>query len=444
MVGKRDGAANVNQPPSKEAEGWTLSAAAEAILRGNDFGTYTVPKRGLYPFQWNWDSCLNALGWARLDEARAWQEIEALFGAQWSDGMVPHIVFHVPCASYFPGPDVWRCARTPDTSGITQPPVAATAVRKLMERARDPVRAKGAATRLFPKLLAWHRWFRSARDPHGTGLVAMLHPWETGWDNSPAWDGPLERVPLDGLEAFERKDTTHVDPQHRPSQAHYNAYMALVQCFRAHGYDPDRLYHVSPFRVADLCTNAILLRADRDLLWLAGQLGHPEALEEIETWIRRGDAAFQTLWDDGMQTYRSLDLITGQPLATRSSAAFLAFYGGVVPSGLVGPLLRCFDRWVGSVIFGVPTVPADEPTFDRKRYWRGPLWPIINYLIADGLTRYGFHDRAERIRHDTARVVERSGFFEYFDPIDGAGLGGDAFSWTAAMWLAWLDPATSP
>jgi hypothetical protein len=114
-----------------------LDASAREILQANDRGGYTVPTGGLYPFQWNWDSCLVALGWAAFDEARAWQEIETLFGAQWDDGMLPHIVFHRPDPGYFPGPEVWRTGRTPATSGITQPPVAASCVRRMLERARD-------------------------------------------------------------------------------------------------------------------------------------------------------------------------------------------------------------------------------------------------------------------------------------------------------------------
>ena len=53
-----------------------LFAEAERILRDNDRGAYTIPTRGLYPFQWNWDSCLTALGQRHFDEARAWTEIE--------------------------------------------------------------------------------------------------------------------------------------------------------------------------------------------------------------------------------------------------------------------------------------------------------------------------------------------------------------------------------
>jgi hypothetical protein len=67
-----------------------LRQQAIEILRANDRGGYIVPTAtGLYPAQWNWDSCLVALGLAQFDEPRAVVEIETLFGGQWPDGMVP-------------------------------------------------------------------------------------------------------------------------------------------------------------------------------------------------------------------------------------------------------------------------------------------------------------------------------------------------------------------
>ena len=72
----------------------SLVDSAMEIIRKNDQGFYTVPTHGLYPFQWNWDSALTALGMAHYDEGRAWTEIETLFDNQWEDGMVPHIIFH--------------------------------------------------------------------------------------------------------------------------------------------------------------------------------------------------------------------------------------------------------------------------------------------------------------------------------------------------------------
>jgi len=96
-----------------------LMQKAEGILALNDRGSYTVPTYGLYPFQWNWDSCLVALGQRHSNEPRAWLELHTLFDHQWDDGMVPHIVFHEPDDGYFPGPDVWATGKQVPTTGIT-------------------------------------------------------------------------------------------------------------------------------------------------------------------------------------------------------------------------------------------------------------------------------------------------------------------------------------
>ncbi len=134
-------------------------AEARAILAGNDRGGYTVPTAGLYPYQWNWDSVFAAIGFAEHDPARAWSEIETLFSGQWKNGMVPHILFHKVDPSYFPGPDVWGGIGPVPSSGISQPPIAATFIRCLFEQDR----ALGAAhlRGLIPRLRDWHRhWFR--------------------------------------------------------------------------------------------------------------------------------------------------------------------------------------------------------------------------------------------------------------------------------------------
>lgn len=177
---------------------------AVEILARNDQGNYTVPTHGLYPFQWNWDSALSSLGQYYVDESRAWTEIETLFAHQWDDGMVPHIIFHKDDDGYYPGPDVWQTNRPVPTTGITQPPVAGFAVRRLLERAKDADMARRRAAALLPKIAAWRDWFNKARDPEDTGLVAILHPWESGRDNSVDWDTAFERVPTDGVEEFQR------------------------------------------------------------------------------------------------------------------------------------------------------------------------------------------------------------------------------------------------
>ncbi len=414
-----------------------LRERAVTVLRANDRGGYTVPAAGLYPFQWNWDSCLVALGWACFDEARAWREIETLFAAQWPDGMVPHIVFHRDDPGYFPGPGVWATGREPASSGITQPPVAASCVRWMLERARDRTAALAAARRLFPKLLAWHAWFHSVRDPEGRGFVVTVHPWETGMDNSPAWDAPLAAVtPPPDLLPYERRDLAHVEAAQRPTRAEYDRYMTLVQLFRELAYDPAEMVTRSPFLVVDPATNAILLRADRDLAALAETLGERAVLPGIRRWIRRAETALpRLLADPGSGLWQAFDLRAGRRIGVRTHAGFLAFLAGLGDDRMADGL----ESWAAASRFALSSVAPSDPTFDRRRYWRGPVWPVTNFLIGRGLEESGRSRLARRLRRDTAALVARGGFREYFDPLDGTGLGGSGFGWTAAVWLAWVD-----
>ena len=406
---------------------------AAEIIKGNARGGYTVPTKGLYPFQWNWDSCLVALGWARIDEERAWTESETLFSAQWPDGMVPHIVFHRPDPGYFPGSERWGTGRTPPTSGITQPPVAASCVRRILEGAADGVMAERRARALLPKLLAYHRWFHGVRDPDGVGLVSVLHPWETGMDNSPAWDDALGRVEVAAdLEPYVRRDTQHVNASMRPPKAEYDRYKTLVGFFRARGWR-DEITRASPFRVADVGLNCILMRADRDLLALAQRFGDDAAAAEIASWIERSERAFGQFVDPATSMWHSIDQVAGGRVPAATHAGFLAFWAGCGDDRLLARL----EAWIAKTRYAVASTAADDPRFDAIRYWRGPIWAITNFMVGEGLRQSGHDGIARRIRADTRELIDRGGFYEYFDPRDGAPCGGSSFTWTAAMWLAW-------
>jgi len=100
-------------------------------------------------------------------------------------------------------------------------------------------------------------------------------------------------------------------------------------------------------------------------------------------------------------------------------------------------LISHLDRWSDEVEYAVPSLDPFDEKLDEKRYWRGPVWGIVNYMIADGLKCAGEDLWSDRIRKDTAKLMEQHGFAEYYDPKTGEGLGGVDFSWTAAMWLIW-------
>jgi mannosylglycerate hydrolase len=409
---------------------------AREILVRNDRGGYTVPNGRVYPFQWNWDSAFVSLGFAAFDLERAWRELLTLFDGQWEDGFLPHIIFWKDDAGYFPGPAVWGTGRTPQTSGITQPPVAASAVRDLWERS-DRAVFRQCLEELFPKLLAWHKWFARVRDPLGNGLALIVHPWESGRDNSPEWDAASSRIDTSRVGSYERRDTSHIDQSMRPTKLDYDRYVALVQFGRSLGWDHERIGRGSPFRVVDIGTTMILLRANRDLLALAEALGRDAEAAELRHNIARAEAGVSWLWNDRVGAYCSRDIISEESTGMVTGASFLSFYAGLRDEARDRRLLAHLERIASRTKYLLPSLDPAHPAFDSIRYWRGPVWAVINYLVGRGLLEAGHTLWGEKVRSDTRELIQQAGMYEYFCPLTGKGVGGDDFSWTAAIWLHW-------
>lgn len=368
------------------------------ILKLNDRGDYTVPSGKLYPHQWAWDSAFNALGWMAIDPDRALRELEILMEGQWKDGRVPHIRFHDLSGRYFPGPDFWS---TTDSSTISQPPVWATVARRMYERGADRERLG----RLLEPFRRSHRWFREQRDPLGWDLVAVTHPWESGMDNSPAWDQPLEAVDPEKAPPFQRVDKDIVgDAAQRPTDLQYQRYAALVKEIADNGFGP------SSFMVYDPFMTAVLARAEVDLGWLCEQYGLPH-----EVW----QPSLDRLWSVEEGRFLFYDCRERRALDCEVLAAYMPLMLDLPPAMSTACRANLEERYASQ--WGYPTVPPDSPHFDAVRYWRGPIWVNTNWLLGD--------------RERTLALVERSGCWEYFHPLTGQGLGAQDFSWTAALVL---------
>jgi glycogen debranching enzyme len=186
--------------------------------------------------------------------------------------------------------------------------------------------------------------------------------------------------------------------------------------------------------VADIGTNAILLRAEQDLHALAGRFGTVQDQSEIAMRIERLGGALERLWSDEFGIYVSEDLLPHTHIDVATSAGFLPLYAGHAASH-VADLAATLTRWSAGMSQLVPSTDPAGARFEAKRYWRGPIWAVVNWMIAEGFALAGETDRANRIRGDTRALISAAGFSEYFNPIDGAGLGGANFSWTAAVWL---------
>src|SRR6266536_2488206 len=413
------------------ADDAALARAGVAILDANWLGHATRASSRLYPHQWGWDAACIAIAYSHFGQERAETELRSLFEGQWRNGLLPHIRF-TDAVRYFPGPEFWQTELSPDaprqplTSGILQPPVHATAVWQLYRNAADRDRAEAFLHELMPKLVAWHEYLYRERTRDGEGLVELWHPWESGTDNSPLWDEALE---------YKRVDTELVDSSQRPTNAEYDRYAYLVKCYRDRGYDQARIRAECPFAVQDVLFNAILVRANEDLARIAGIVGvDPQPFERQAELTRT--SLDSKLWSEASGMYLDYDLRADARVAARTWGGLAPLYSGVSEERARRLLETVYEFGVElDAGWAVASVAADDPSFDPARYWRGPVWPMISWVIHLGLRRHGFDADADRLRAAQLGLVRQGGFWEHYNAKTGEGQGTEHLSWTAAIVL---------
>jgi len=253
---------------------------------------------------------------------------------------------------------------TPDGKGdsdITQPPIlgwAALATHRLQADLDFLARA-------YEPLCRYLHWDFANRDRDGDGLLEWVSGGESGMDNSPRFDGGTEFAAVD-----------------------FSAFAA----------------------------NEALALAE-----IAGLLGKADEAQAWQARHERLAAAIQsTLWceEDGIYYDRTPG---GDFVRIKTCASFVPLFAGLASDEqarrLVEHLADPAQFWSA---FPVPSVALDEPTFCDDM-WRGPTWLNYDFLIIQGLRRYGYGDLADELRERCLDQVTqwygREGtIFEFYDP----------------------------
>ena len=426
-----------------------LRREAISVLSKNARNGYTAPARGLYTHQHLWDSCFIAIGQRHYDVHQAMASLRRLVNAQWRNGMLPHIIFE-PGWKYWWDRRIWRSwvnSSAPHgvgTGGISQPPMIAEAITRIGQ-VLPPEEKLAWYRSIYRPLVAYHQWLYRERSGHGRGLVLQIHPWETGLDNTPPWLESIRnnRAPwwldfmtwtkADRLANHLRRDTKYVPAGQRSSTVEALRLYDALRRIRKDNYDTAAVLRHPPFAIEDLTYNSILVRANALLKQISQDIGVPLPAD-LESAMRENEEAMETLWDQAAESYYSRDARTDGLLKEQSIAALMPLYSGCIDLArakrLVGMLA---DPGIFGSPYPVPTVPLTSRWFKPACYWQGPAWVNTNWLIIDGLRRYGFTGEAEALRLKTLELVRKSGFYEYYHPINGEPAGVRDFSWTAAL-----------
>ncbi len=438
-----------DEAPQETTAPLNIFDEASEVLKSNDHGSYTVPAPNLYPHQWLWDSCFIAIGLRHLDIDRAKTEILSLLLGQWHNGMMPNMILQSH-RKYKRDRDIWRSwsnAFSPDdiaTSGITQPPMLAEAVVRIGERMKK-VERRSWYKQVYPALLKYHQWIYEDRDPHNEGLALLIHPWESGLDNSPSWMSELHEhdmaLWIKGIQKLRagwlinlfRRDTKLIPAEERLDPIDALALFSSQRRLRRKRYDIDKILSHSVFAIEDLTFNCILIRANQQLREIADFIKQ-DIPDELAEAMNLTEVTLEQLWDPYAGQYYSRNFVTHNLIKEPTLATLMPLYAGTISKDRAQQLVRLLEnQHVFGANFPVPSVPLNSDWFRAHTYWQGPSWVNTNWLIIDGLERMGFSDHAAALRDTTIDMVAQAGCYEYFSPFDGSPAGTPNFSWTAAL-----------
>jgi neutral trehalase len=199
-------------------------------------------------------------------------------------------------------------------------------------------------------------------------------------------------------------------------------------------WDQSKIHSLGLFNIQSILINALHLRSLQALLEISSIIGQDQS--KIDQQITAIQNAFKTiLWNDDRRCYQDVDLNTGAMINSENISQFLPLFAGIPNQDQADSLISklCSPSFWPEPGWGICSQSMSSPEFEAQRYWRGPVWINMNWMIIKGLELYNRHDLAQSLAHKTLELVERHGFYEYFNPKTGRGLGSDSFSWTAAL-----------
>ncbi len=300
---------------------------------------------------------------------------------------------------------------------------------------KEKISLKKKIKKLLPlilKIKKYHEWFIKYRDPKYTGLISILHPWESGYDNSPLWDKPMSKIKIDKNLSYKRKDNKIVNPSQRPLKIDYDRYVSIKNQLRRMKYDPKKLYQKSIFNVVDVGFNSLFLKASKDLVAILEKIDIQ--CKDLKKYTSLNEKKLIKLFNVHKMTFKNKDLRNKSLIEIPSITNYFMLFADLKSDSINKNLVKSLKKYCKREKYLLPTINSDHKSFEEKRYWRGPVWINCNWIIYQGLKSKD-KKLAEFIRKKTIDLVERKKFHEYYSSKTGVGMGAKNFSWSAALYL---------
>ena len=302
---------------------------------------------------------------------------------------------------------------------------------------------------MYPMIKDWHEWWfadrgdgQPWRDGNRDGLLelgsnmssfgASQSPresedygthhqgamWESGYDDSPMWG------------YYDKGPSVHPERYRGENGVQY-------------------LYRTGTLNMNVTETNALWALSADMLVRIAHELGYEKDEKHFhEEYERIKKRINEVLWDDttGMYLNRFWPEAGDRFSYRKSPVMFYMLAAGVTSPAqarrLVSEHMCNPSEFWGEYV--LPSISRDDPAYPEQYYWRGTIWPPMNYFAYEGLKRYGFDDVAAQLAERTFRLVRKNwdstgALWENYNSITGEGdshgWGGSTkhYSWSAAL-----------
>jgi len=262
----------------------------------------------------------------------------------------------------------------------------------------------------FDDLLGWNRWWHRSRN--NEGLLS--------YGSSPA-DNPFNEP------VFETK-----------TAAGYES-----------GMDDSPMYIGVPFNkkkhtleLQDVGLTSLYIADCRALAEMAGILKRKKEQKELESRAKQYALKMEELWSSEFGAYLNYRTDVDS-LSTRVSPTL--FYPLMAKVGNEEKNEKIMEHFYNPEEFYgewmLPSTTRNDPTFSRQRYWKGAIWPPLNFLTYLSLRQAGYTDAATELSEKSLKLImtewTRKGYVsENYSSITGTGddsrLSSDRFhSWGA-------------
>ena len=336
---------------------------------------YYMTREGMTPSKihyvgvWQWDACFHALAYRYVDPRLAEDQIRLVLDHQRDDGMIPDAVHDEGIVTHLD---------QPISADVTKPPIIAWTAWRLYETLGN----REFLDEVYEPLVRWNRWWFEKNDFNGDGLCQYNHPYSSGLDDSPLWDGGM---PVESPEL--------------------NTYLCLQM---------------------------------EALSRIAGAIGLPD---DAQRWRESADEVarlmIDRMWDERAGVFWALR--DEQPIRILTPFSLYPLWTGRLPRRITDRLIaHLTDPGEFWTRYPIPTVALSDPHHDPEQMWRGPAWVNINYLFIEGLIRCGRSDLAADLRDRTLDLVmQRDDIHEYYHPETGAPplKAAPIFGWTSAVFI---------